>query len=54
LALARGLISRKFLVIDDHMIWNYRRQLEAIAAARTKTLHSRWKEISGFGGPKGD
>ncbi len=24
------------LVFDDHMIWNYRTQLEAIAAARTK------------------
>jgi hypothetical protein len=33
-ALAVGLISHKFLVIDDHMIWNYRTQLEAIAAAR--------------------
>ena len=33
-ALAAGLISRRFLVVDDHMIWNYRIQLEAIAAAR--------------------
>jgi triacylglycerol lipase len=33
-ALAVGLVSRKFLVIDDHMIWNYRTQLEAIADAR--------------------
>ena len=33
-ALTLGLVSRKFLVIDDHMIWNYRVQLEAIAAAR--------------------
>ena len=33
-ALAVGLISRKFLVVDDHMIWRYRGRLEAIAAAR--------------------
>ncbi len=38
-ALALGLNSHRFLVIDDHMIWNYRTQLEAIAAERTtKTL----------------
>jgi triacylglycerol lipase len=37
-ALVVGLISRKFLVVDDHMIWNYRRQLEAIAAARRGML----------------
>jgi hypothetical protein len=35
-ALALGLISRRSLVIDEHMIWNYRTQLEAIAAARTR------------------
>jgi hypothetical protein len=35
LALILGLISRRFLVIDEHMIWNYRTQLDAIAAART-------------------
>jgi len=35
-ALTLGLISRKFLVIDEHMIWNYRAQLEAIAAARNR------------------
>jgi triacylglycerol lipase len=33
-ALAAGLISRRFLVVDEHMIWNYRVQLEAIAGAR--------------------
>jgi hypothetical protein len=33
-ALARGIISRKFLIIDDHMIWNYRTQLERIASTR--------------------
>jgi hypothetical protein len=33
-ALAAGLISRRFLVINDHMIWNYRIQLQAIAARR--------------------
>jgi triacylglycerol lipase len=33
-ALLAGLISRRFLVVEDHMIWNYRRQLEAIAATR--------------------
>jgi hypothetical protein len=38
-ALALGLISRRFLVIDDHMIWNYRTQLEAIAASRTRTRY---------------
>lgn len=37
-ALAAGLISRRFLVIDDHMIWNYRLQLEAIARARSGTI----------------
>ena len=37
-ALAAGLISRKFLVVDDHMIWNYRGQLEKIAAARRGML----------------
>jgi triacylglycerol lipase len=35
-ALALGLISRRFLVIDQHMIWNYRTQLEAIAVSRTR------------------
>jgi hypothetical protein len=33
-ALARWAISRKLLVIDDHMIWNYRTQLEDIANYR--------------------
>jgi hypothetical protein len=33
-AIAVGLLARRFLVIDDHMIWNYRTQLEAIAATR--------------------
>ena len=28
------LFSRRLLIIDDHMIWNYRTQLEAISAAR--------------------
>jgi hypothetical protein len=28
----------RFLVFDDHMIWNYRTQLEAIAAARTELV----------------
>ena len=37
-ALVGWLISRKLLIIDDHMIWNYRTQLEAIAAARNPTL----------------
>ena len=32
-----GLVSRRFLVIDDHMIWNYRTQLEDIAAARARS-----------------
>ena len=31
-----GLLSRRLLITDDHMIWNYRTRLEAIAAARTK------------------
>ncbi len=31
-----SLVSRRLLITDDHMIWNYRTQLEAIAAARTK------------------
>ena len=34
-ALAVGLIARKFLTLEDHRIWNYRAQLEAIAHART-------------------
>jgi hypothetical protein len=33
-ALAMWAISRKLLVIDDHMIWNYRTQLEDIANYR--------------------
>jgi hypothetical protein len=33
-AIAIGAVSRKFLVIDDHMIWNYRRRLDRISAAR--------------------
>jgi hypothetical protein len=33
-AIGAGLLSRKFLIIEDHMIWNYRGQLEAIAEAR--------------------
>ena len=37
-ALIVGLVSRRFLVIEDHMIWNYRTQLEDIAAARNPTL----------------
>jgi len=28
-------VSRSLLVVDDHMIWNYRTQLEAIAMARS-------------------
>jgi len=31
---ATWLFTRKLAVIDDHMIWNYRRKLERIAAAR--------------------
>jgi triacylglycerol lipase len=34
-ALARWAISRKLLVVDDHMIWNYRTQLEDIANYRS-------------------
>ncbi|MGA2817310.1 MAG: hypothetical protein ABSE67_13605 [Xanthobacteraceae bacterium] len=30
------LVTRKLLINDDHMIWNYRRQLEAVAEARSK------------------
>ncbi len=26
-----SLVTRKFLINDDHMIWNYRKQLDAIA-----------------------
>lgn len=37
-ALVAGLISKKFLVVEDHMIWNYRGQLEKIAAARRGVL----------------
>ena len=33
--------SHRFLAIDDHMIWNYRTQLEAIADARTQTPPSQ-------------
>jgi triacylglycerol lipase len=29
-----GLVARRLLVIDDHMIWNYRTQLSAIAEVR--------------------
>ena len=32
------LVTRKLLINDDHMIWNYRRQLEAVAAARSKAV----------------
>jgi triacylglycerol lipase len=28
------LVTRKLLITSDHMIWNYRAQLDAIAAAR--------------------
>jgi triacylglycerol lipase len=35
-ALFRGLVSRRFLVVDDHMIWNYRRQLEGIAQRKNR------------------
>ena len=31
-----SLVTRKFLINDDHMIWNYRKQLDAIA--RRKNL----------------
>jgi triacylglycerol lipase len=30
------VVTRKLLINDDHMIWNYRRQLEAIVAACSK------------------
>ena len=35
-ALLRWVVSRRLLIIDDHMIWNYRTQLAEIAAARQK------------------
>jgi hypothetical protein len=35
LSAARWLISHDFSAVDDHMIWNYRNQLERIAMART-------------------
>ncbi len=34
-ALAGWLVTRDLYDVDDHMIWNYRAQLEAIAARRT-------------------
>ncbi len=34
ITLLRGLVAHKFLVVDDHMIWNYRTQLDVIAQAR--------------------
>ncbi len=40
-AVIRWLTSRKFPVMDDHMIWNYRARLEEIAAARARTPASR-------------
>ncbi|MGZ3304236.1 MAG: lipase family protein [Asticcacaulis sp.] len=33
-SMAVSLVSRRLSVVDDHMIWNYRRQLDAIARAR--------------------
>jgi hypothetical protein len=35
-ALLRSPVTRKFTAVDDHMIWNYRTQLEVIAAARAR------------------
>jgi len=34
------LVTRRLAIIDDHMIWNYRRKLEGIAAARNASRQS--------------
>jgi hypothetical protein len=34
-------ITRRFFAVDDHMIWNYRTQLEAIAIARARSGETR-------------
>jgi triacylglycerol lipase len=39
------LLSRRLLITSDHMIWNYRKQLEAIAAARSKNSSQRRESI---------
>ena len=33
-----SVFTRRLLVIDDHMIWNYRKRLEAIVAARNEPI----------------
>ena len=35
-AIVVGVFSRRFLAIDDHMIWNYRSGLDRVAAARSE------------------
>ena len=37
-ALAVGWLQPRFLIVDDHMIWNYRTQLEAIASFRASKV----------------
>jgi len=45
LSLAMVVIYRRWLVIDDHMIWNYRHRLEQVAVARNaeKKSMTSWR-----------
>jgi lipase (class 3) len=40
------LRTRKLLINDDHMIWNYRRRLEEIAAARAPALREPQRALT--------
>ena len=45
LSIATILIYRRWLAIDDHMIWNYRHRLEQVAVARNaeKKSMTSWR-----------
>ncbi|MBV9996555.1 MAG: lipase family protein [Caulobacteraceae bacterium] len=47
-SLAVWLPSRRFFAVEDHMIWNYRTQLEVIAGLRTRGrgLTAAWDQHS--------